>query len=177
MTRPSVKGRLSLVPTCGGSVFFFFFLFLSFSFRISYANEGKSSSSSSNNIVYNEGAILVATYDDNLATYCAASIKNSFGYESESNRPVYIYAPGLLPNYFGILTEREKGTWNIAVLSTGTETGSDIICSIRPASIECPLHNGQRRRNALATSPLALVPVIPDMLIIVVVDIVDTEKT
>jgi hypothetical protein len=101
-----------------------FFLFLSFSFGISYANEGKSSSSSSNNIVYNEGAILVATYDDNLATYCAASIKNSFGYESEWNRPVYIYAPGLLPNYFGSLTEREKGTWNIAVSSTGTEDGS-----------------------------------------------------
>lgn len=75
----------------------FFFLFLSFSFRISYANEGKSSSSSSNNIVYNEGAILVATYDDNLATYCAASIKNSFGYESEWNRLVYIYAPGSYP--------------------------------------------------------------------------------
>jgi hypothetical protein len=34
----------------------------------------------------------VATYDDNLATYCAASIKNSFGYESEWKiRPVFIY--------------------------------------------------------------------------------------
>lgn len=30
----------------------------------------------------------------------------------------------LLPNYFGSLTEMEKGTWNIAVSSTRTEDGN-----------------------------------------------------
>jgi hypothetical protein len=176
MTRPSVKGRLSLVPTCGGSAFFFFFPFPSASVT---QTKGKAAAAAATTSFIMRGRyswrrmtttwLLIAPPPSRIH-----SVTSRNGID-----PSISTRPGSYPITLAVSPRGKKarGILLSRALGRKMEAGSDIIYSIRPASIECPLHNGQRRRNALATSPLALVPVIPDMLIIVVVDIVDTEET